>query len=368
MRTKDHTPGSGRLGVVCVVAVVCLGLVSGCQEIDTIKRELTNKFRVGARKTKTPFAPHDGITIRSCSLYQHANPNSEVLRKLPAETAVHLVDQVGEWYRVRTRDGGEGYIERKTVRGPEIVEKTHELRRSIEGVPPQAEGITKSDANFRLEPGRNHEVIEKLPAGKKFEVYERVVTLRGPDAANSKAPTRGQGGTPETVDPDLPPLDDFGADVKKDVWYKVKIEDGRVGYIHTLNIRLTPPDELAQAVTFLRLVAWRTLNTRDDPERGAKNNYLAAYVAKDKDAGCDFTTLYFMNWSVKLKRRDVGWKQKFAGILPITDFHHEGKPGFSVRSLHPTKKDVLVLSSFVFTGGRMVKVREEEIPHKAELH
>lgn len=367
MNPADHTPEQGWKRLVCVALMLYVGLVSACQEVDTIKRELINKFHVGSRKTKKPFTPKEGITIRACSLYQAANSNSEILRKLPADTTLHLVDQVGEWYRVKTRDGGEGYVERKAVRGSEILEKTNELRRSIEGIPPQAEGITKSDANFRLEPGRQQEVIEKLPPGKKFEVYERVVTLRSTDGTAMKNPTRGEGG-PENPESDYSPVDDFGTEIKKDVWYKVKLEDGRVGYIHTVNIKLTPPEELIQAVPFMRLVAWRTLNTRDDPERGAQNNYLVAYAPKDKDAGCDFTMLYFMNWSVKLKRRNVGWKQKFAGILPITDYHHEGKPGFRVRSLHPTRKDVLVLSSFVFTGGRMIKVSEEEIPHKAELH
>ena len=64
------------------------------------------------------------------------------------------------------------------VGGEQIIVKTQELRKSIEGLPPQAEGITKTKANFRLDPGRRHKVIEVLPPGKKFEVYQRVVTLR----------------------------------------------------------------------------------------------------------------------------------------------------------------------------------------------
>ncbi len=100
------------------------------------------------------------MTMRACSLYQTANPNSEIIKKLPAETPVYLLDKMGEWYRVRTRDGREGYIEQKMIGGEEIIARTHEFRRSIEGAPAQAEGETKTKANFRLYPGRNHEIVE----------------------------------------------------------------------------------------------------------------------------------------------------------------------------------------------------------------
>ena len=75
-----------------------------------------------------------------------------------------------------------------------------------------------------------------------------------------------------------------------------------------------------------------------------------------------------MSWSPKLKRRIITWQLRLDGILPITDYHFEGKPGFSVRYLHPNKKDRLVLASFVFNKGSIRKVSEEEIPNNSELH
>jgi len=55
-------------------------------------------------------------------------------------------------------------------------------------------------------------------------------------------------------------------------------------------------------------------------------------------------------------------------VLPITDFHYEGKPGFSVRSLHPTARDKLVLTNFYVTKGKVAKAGEEEIRTGAEVH
>jgi SH3-like domain-containing protein len=347
-----------------IVLLAVSWALAGCQELDTLKREIVKKAEGKILKKKNPFTPRDGITIRATSMYQTANPNSEVIRRVPAETPVYLMDKVGDWYRVRTRDGREGYLEQKVVGGQEIIQKTQELRRSIEGMSVQAEGVTKAKANFRLEPGRQHEVIEILPPDKKLEVYERVVTLQ--KSPSPAAVQRKGGGPVQAVEE--PSNDDASDDMKKDVWYKVKIEDGRVGYIYTHNLKITPPEDIARAVPYMRMMAWKTINTTDDPDRGAMNNFLVAYAPIGKDPGCDYTRLYFMHWSAKQKRRSISWQTRVNGVLPISNYHFEGKPGFSIRYLHPTKKDKLILASFVVSGGSLRKVSEEEIPNPSEVH
>ncbi|MBM3299658.1 MAG: SH3 domain-containing protein, partial [Deltaproteobacteria bacterium] len=289
------------------LAAVVVLLLGGCQELETLQKEVLKKFRTALPKQKTPFVPRDGMTIRGCSLYQTANPNSEVIRRLPAEAPVHLIDKVGEWYRVRTRDGHEGYLEQKMVGGQEIIRKTQELRRSIEGLPPQAEGVTKNRANFRLEPGREHEIIEVLPPGKKFEVYERVVTLRSPPRADIATGSKDGSEQPPS---ETSGIETASEDPKKDVWYKVKIEDGRVGYVYTHNMKLTPPEDLARMVPYMRMVAWHPINVTEDPDRGAQNNFVVAFAPMGKDPGCDYTNLYVFTWSTRLSRRENTWSKK----------------------------------------------------------
>ncbi len=349
------------LKIMMLPLIASLTLVAGCQEIQTLKREIEKKLKEKVVKTKTPFVSRDGITVRACPLYQTANQNSDVLHRLPAETQVHLVDRIGEWYRARTRDGREGYLDQKVIGGEELIAMTRELRKSIEGLPPQAEGVTKSKANFRFEPGRQHPVIEELPPGKKVEMYERVVTLRlAPD--RGRQPT-AQGSHPNRTDPAADPgtTDPYDESVKKDVWYKVRIDDGRVGYLYTHNLRFTPNDEIARMVPFMRIVAWRPISATDDLDRGAKNNYVAAYAPMSKDPGCDYTRLYFMNWATKSGKMVIGGQLRVSGMLPITNFQSEGRPGFSIRQLHPNKRDKLILSHFVFAKGILKKVSEEEI-------
>lgn len=354
--------------IVLMLALLC-GLGSGCRELETIKREVQKKLQSKILKTRKPFVPREGITIRSCSLYQTANPNSEVISRLAAETPIHLVDKIGDWFRVRTRDGREGYLDEKVVGGDEIIVLTKRLRKSIEGMPVQAEGVVKNKANFRLQPGREPKVVEILQPGKKLEMFERVVTLRHLPGPSTDIATRG-GSTERsaTAEASAAPPDSADELMKKDVWYKVKLEDGRVGYLYTHNIEFTPPEDIARRVTHKRLVAWRVVSTSDDPDLGAKNNYVVACAPFGSDPGCDYTTLYFISWSGNRKRHVVHTQINRPGILPITNYHFEGKPGFSIRYLHPSKKDKLVLASFVLSRKGVRLVSEEEIPNPSEIH
>lgn len=356
--------GTGMRVGLCVVLVGTCFLVTGCQEAETLKRELIKAIQERFLKKKQTFTPREGMTMRDGALHQAANPNSDVIRTLPAETVVHLTDRIGEWYRVRSRDGKEGYLYHKVVGGEDYIKKTIQLRNSIEGMPVQAKGVTKSKANFRLEPGRGPTVVEVLEPGKKFEMYERVVTLRKPPKkpgaiAHASAPVENE--APSTVDSFAPPE-------RKDVWYKVKIEDGRVGYIYTHNLRFTPPPDIGGLVGFLRIVAWRVVSTVDDPDMGSKNNYVAAYAKIGKDSGCDYTNLYFIKWDQRQKRHRIWWQVPITGILPITDYHYKRRPGFSVRTLHPHKRDKLVMASYIYTRNGIKRISEEEIPDPRPLH
>ena len=106
--------------LISLLGISCL-FTLGCQEIETLKREALKTIQTKVLKKKNPFTPRDGMTIRACSSYQTANLNSEIIKKLPAETPIYLLDKLGEWYRVRTRDGREGYIEQKMIGGEEII-------------------------------------------------------------------------------------------------------------------------------------------------------------------------------------------------------------------------------------------------------
>ena len=370
-----------RMLFALIILILCTGHISGCRDVDTLIRELDKKYDLKFLRKKDPFEARDGITIRPGQLHRNANPNSEIIRTLPAETPVRLTDKTGEWYRVRTRDGREGYLKDNLIGDEKIIKRTEELRRSIERMPVQAEGELKNKANFRLWPGRHYKVIDVLPPGKKVEMFERVVTLQSAKHPETIGITRGQEQLLQDIRSvsESDPSSDLQSesDAKKDVWYKVRIEDGRIGFIYTHNLKFNPPPDIDGIVPGMRLLAWRVVSITDDPDRGAVKNYVAAFTPIGKDPGCDFTRVYYFVWDKKNKRRTwkdwqyrsrVAGKLAINGILPITNFQYEGRPGFSLRRLHPTQMGKLVLASFVYSRGRVRVIKEEEITDPREIH
>ena len=67
-----------------------------------------------------------------------------------------------------------------------------------------------------------------LPPAKKFEVYDRVVTIReaerAGDVVNTRGKTAARSSAPENV-----AIADDSFDVKKDVWYKLRLK--MVGWV-----------------------------------------------------------------------------------------------------------------------------------------
>ncbi len=353
-----------------IIILGCLCLMTGCQEAETIKREVLQAIQKKLGRKAKPFKPRDGITIRDCRLYSTANPNSQITRELMPETRLRLVDKVGDFYRTVVHDGTEGYVNRRCIGGQETIDRIHELRESIEGVPVQAVGVLKNKANFRLYAGRKHDVLETLAPDREFEMFERVVTLREIKKPN---PTPNDPLPEVAVPRPQVPEPDEQPSVKKDVWYKIRLtdpKDRRVGFVYTHNLKFTPPAEIERMVPYMRMVAWRVVSTTEDPDLGPKNNYAVAYAPIGRDPECDYTTLYYMYWHKRLKRLVLSRPLRIPGILPITGFHHGRIPGFTIRRLIPSQPGKLLLIGCIYDHrrGKIAFKSEDVIPDPHTYH
>jgi hypothetical protein len=92
------------------------------------------------------------------------------------------------WLRVLTRDddGIEGWIEARNIIPQHTIERSRQLAKEDEGIPPQASGQLRANTNIRFTPERvgNDNILMKLESGARFYIigWKRVAKPKSSDA------------------------------------------------------------------------------------------------------------------------------------------------------------------------------------------
>jgi len=211
------------------------------------------------------------------------------------------------WEKVHAGQDLSGFVRSSALGTPELIEKLRGLMKSVEGLEPQASGVTTASAYFRIDPGSEGQTIEKLSAETRFDMFERQATL----APQVTKPTEG------TTNKSKP---------RKEVWYKVRVPDGRVGYINTRNLKFEPPPELTEYTHSRRTVAWQKLRSLKSETSDSANDYLVAYATPGVDFGADYNRIEIYTSDGKAYQTAFA-QGSLQGILPI-HVTHEGNDVF----------------------------------------
>jgi hypothetical protein len=229
---------------------------------------------------------------------------------------------VNEWTKIRLEKKGTGFVKSPTLGTPEIIERIQSLKKSIEEIEPQATGVTTAPTFLRLEPGRDGTPVEKLPTGTHFEMFERQATYR------------------------FKPTSKFSAQRKdKDVWYKVRLADGRVGYIFTSNFNLEPPPELSMYTHFRRPMAWLKLRSKTGSEGETVYDYVVAYATPGVDFGADFDRLEIYYWDGS-QYQTAFVTSSLKGILPIKLVRKAEKIFYEFAEIDPEHEHQVIVSRY----------------------
>ncbi|HKY63223.1 MAG TPA: SH3 domain-containing protein [bacterium] len=304
---------------------------------------------VACRRPPAPEGASRTILVGETGLHKRPERLSSKIATLKYGQQVILLPKKSiripaEWVEVYLDEARSGFVRKSALAAPETVEALRRLQQSLEGIEPQASGQTIVSTHFRLEPGRDGKPIEKLPAGTRFEMFERLATLR------SRAPSL-------SVDY-APP--------QKDIWYKVRLGDGRVGYIYTKNFRLEPPAELSRYTQFRRPIAWLVLKTRQSEDFGTVREYLVAYASPGKDFGADFDRVEAYQWDGK-QYQTAFFLSSLRGILPIRVIRQENGVYFELTELDPGQKGQVTVQRYSYAYPYK-KVESTSLPREVGLH
>lgn len=245
-----------------------------------------------------------------------------------------------DWLEIQVAPKVVGFVERSAIADAAIQEKLKTLADSVKDKQVQASGITKKKSRFRISPERNGQLIETLKEPVKFDMYEKVVI----ETAGDKGP-------------------------KREFWYKVKLQDGRVGYLYMFNVEFTPPGDIKMYTENRKPVSWYLLRERKDEVTGnTGRDYLVSYISLGRE-GIDFNRIELYTNEIKSGRYATAFARgDLKGILPIDIVKNDdGTIVFRFRQLIKDKKDKLLVQEYSFPSPiKMIREYEEDaapVPH-----
>lgn len=237
-----------------------------------------------------------------------------------------------DWLEVMA-GGQHGFVELKNIGDQAKTDKMRELMDSVKDRQLEATGTTSKKFRIRMAPAKDAELIEYSKEPQGVEIFSRTV-----NSYEEKGERR------------------------KETWYLARLADGRVGYISSLNITLTPPGELGQYTQSRRTVSWYLLRTKEDGETGkVGRDYLATYAGTAISPDADFDRVEMYNFDIKKDAYSTSFaKSGLKGRLPVTIIDNgDGNKTIQIRTIAKGKEGKFLVQEYSYPQPIKV-VREYE--------
>ncbi|MFB3915257.1 MAG: SH3 domain-containing protein [Terriglobales bacterium] len=252
---------------------------------------------------------------------------------------VEVLEKSKRFVRVRTANGEEGWMEARYLVGPEVFDSFSALEKDNAASSVQARGITRTDLNMHVSPGRETEHLYRIAGNTKLDILKRAVAEKpGParpgslkPAAAASAGAEKTANAPAEVPP--PQLED---------WLLVRDPQQRhTGWVLARMVDIDVPLEIAQYAEGQRIMASFVLNQvkdyKDDQARDVPQYLVLVNEPKD-GMPFDFNQLRVFTWNTKRHRYETAYRErKLEGFFPVQVGHEvfdkEGDlPFFVVRT------------------------------------
>lgn len=287
---------------------------------------------------------------------------------------VEVLERQKRFVRVRTAQKVEGWVELRALVPRETYDQFQQLVKENRATPVEGHGLTRVELNMHVSPGRETDTLYQLGENSKVEILKRTTTGRAtpeeiaakkaaalakaageqaklapkkkarpvPQPATASppapAPSAAQTSSPKPApsaanaapaeEPKPKPMDD---------WWLVRDQKGRVGWVLARMVDLDVPLDVAQYAEGQRIQAAFVLNTVQDEEKGAVNQYLVLLNENKDGLSYDFNQVRVFTWNLKRHRYETGYREHFIiGYFPAKvsteDFGKEGvMPVFTIR-------------------------------------
>jgi len=237
---------------------------------------------------------------------------------------LEVLEHGRRFFRVRSPEGAEGWIDQKAVATQQVYDAFQALREARQGDPAVASAVVRDAANLHLKPGRETDRFYQLAEGDKLQLLKRATLPKPavPGAAPVKSAAGGAGKGAKTVGAEA------AAPVAMEDWWLARDAKGRTGWLLSRYLDVDAPDSLTRYAEGQRFVGAYVLTTVNDPgadaDSGApKDGNVPIYVTVmgPYTAGLpyDFDQVRVFTWNMKMHRYETAYREKnIEGYLPLT--------------------------------------------------
>jgi hypothetical protein len=305
---------------------------------------------------------------------------------------VQVLERQRRFVRVRTPEKVEGWVELRALVPSETYDQFQQLSTENRTTPVEGRGVTRTELNMHVAPGRDADTLYQLAESAKVEMLKRASSVRAtPEEIAAKRaaelarlagepvkPAPKKHATPAAnrteSNPASPPSAtgkpqahqaNLSASARKtaakasanpgtasapgdaatqeappapmDDWWLVRDQQGHTGWVLARMVDLDVPLDVAQYAEGQRIQAAFVLNTVQDEEKGAVPQYLVLLNENRDGISYDFNQVRVFTWNLKKHRYETGYREHYIiGYFPVQvateDFGREGAmPVFTVR-------------------------------------
>ncbi|HEX5708712.1 MAG TPA: hypothetical protein VFX96_15540 [Pyrinomonadaceae bacterium] len=295
-----------------------------------------------------------------------------------------------QWLHVRTRDteGMEGWIESRNVIPQGMIERSRQLAREDESIPPQASGQLRASTNIRFTPDRggNDNILMKLESGARFYIvgWRRVAKPKSAEEIESDDAPKAGSSQRGTSQRDRGEAEEKEAEDPNELWYKVRLPQSLspapAGWVLGKQVELTVPSDIIFYRTGREFVAWRRLDAAADNEQSvggpvdkdaAKETRPGSWVILEKSSTRDpnvadppdFDRIFVLGYDKDRQEHYTAYRsQDLEGRLPLRVEEQGDAKVFIVRVQDGEQTRDVRFRAFIDSRGLLKVTPLDELP------
>ncbi len=235
-----------------------------------------------------------------------------------------VLQQIPRFLKVKTPDGGMGWIEEHAVIDQSEYDAFQSLSKQHASQTPVATAVLYNELYMHLSPGRTTQRFTLLAPNTKVAMLERASVPRYaasnplglPTAAANTPLARHEKVHKESFDSRFAPA------VPMEDWWLARDGAGHTGWMLARDFQVDVPEDVAQYAENERMVGAYVLRTVSDPDSGKPNGqvpeYLTVLTPYKQGLPFDFDQVRVFTWDTRRHRYGTAFREhNIVGFFPV---------------------------------------------------